>query len=102
MADKCISANATQIIGFARTTSDRAFNATIWDVAVDPAWQKIGIGRGLVERTVLMLQKDEIESITLFGEPKVVGLYKKLGFECELDGVKGMALMRRDRFRDAI
>jgi len=51
---------------------------------------------------VLMLQEDEIESITLFGEPKVVGLYKKLGFECELDGVKGMALMRRDRFRGEV
>ena len=65
-----------------------------------PAWQKIGIGRGLVERTVRTLQEDEIGSITLFGEPNVVGMYKKLGFECELDGVKGMALMRRDGFRE--
>lgn len=28
-----------QLIGFARATSDGALSATIWDVAVNPAWQ---------------------------------------------------------------
>lgn len=28
-----------QLIGMARATSDHAFNATIWDVLVDPSYQ---------------------------------------------------------------
>jgi aralkylamine N-acetyltransferase len=29
----------TQLVGLARATSDHAFNATIWDVLVDPDFQ---------------------------------------------------------------
>lgn len=28
-----------QLIGMARATSDHAFNATIWDVLIDPSYQ---------------------------------------------------------------
>ena len=90
-----------QIVGVARTTSDGAFNAVIWDIAVLPAWQKVGIGRGLIERTVHALCQDGIDHITLFSEPNVVSLYRKLGFsdaDADLGGVKGMALMHRDGF----
>lgn len=31
----------TKLIGMARATSDHAFNATIWDVLVDPSYQVI-------------------------------------------------------------
>lgn len=31
--------NQKQLIGMARATSDHAFNATIWDVVVDPSYQ---------------------------------------------------------------
>ncbi|PNW70929.1 hypothetical protein CHLRE_17g739426v5 [Chlamydomonas reinhardtii] len=30
-----------QLIGLARATSDHAFNATIWDVLVDPEYQVV-------------------------------------------------------------
>ena len=33
------SQKADQLIGLARATSDHVFNATIWDVLVDPAYQ---------------------------------------------------------------
>ncbi len=39
-----------QIIGFARATSDGVLSATVWDVAVNPAWQRSGLGRALMER----------------------------------------------------
>ena len=90
-----------QIIGVARTTSDGAFNAVIWDIAVLPAWQKVGIGRGLIERTLLSLCEDGIDHVTLFSEPNVVSLYRKLGFsdaDADLGGVKGMALLYRDMY----
>jgi ribosomal protein S18 acetylase RimI-like enzyme len=41
-----------QLIGLARATSDHAFNATIWDVLVDPEYQGQGLGKALVEQMV--------------------------------------------------
>lgn len=38
--------------GLARATSDHAFNATIWDVLVDPEYQGQGLGKALVEQMV--------------------------------------------------
>jgi hypothetical protein len=37
---------AETLIGLARATSDHAFNATIWDVLVDPAYQASISSRG--------------------------------------------------------
>eukprot|EP00899_Mesostigma_viride_P018938 jgi/Mesvir1/27045/Mv20741-RA.1 len=45
-----------RLVGFARATSDGVFHATIWDVAVDPAYQKRGIGKALMERMLLKLR----------------------------------------------
>ena len=36
----------------ARATSDHAFNATIWDVLVDPEYQGQGLGKALIEQMV--------------------------------------------------
>lgn len=47
-----------QLIGFARATSDGVFNATVWDVAVLPSWQRGGLGRALMERIVKALVED--------------------------------------------
>jgi GNAT superfamily N-acetyltransferase len=43
------------LVGLARATSDGAFNATIWDVLVHPAWQGRGLGKDLVERVAATL-----------------------------------------------
>lgn len=51
------------------------FNATIWDVAVAPAWQRSGLGRALMERLTRGLVEDGIPTITLYAEPKVGGLW---------------------------
>eukprot|EP00976_Prorocentrum_cordatum_P103205 1193364-Prorocentrum_minimum.AAC.7 len=62
---KCVAAGITsnttptkrELIGLARATSDHAFNATIWDVLVDPGYQGQGLGKAL-------LISDEVGSIT--------------------------------------
>ncbi len=42
------SAAPGRLIGLARCTSDGAFNATIWDVLVDPEFQgQVGLQRGI-------------------------------------------------------
>ncbi|KAK8969008.1 putative acetyltransferase NSI [Platanthera guangdongensis] len=79
-----------QLIGMARATSDHAFNATIWDVIVDPSYQGQGLGKALVEQVIRALLRRDIGNITLFADNKVVDFYKNLGFEADPDGIKGM------------
>jgi hypothetical protein len=73
-----------QLLGIARATSDGALTATIWDVAVHPAWQRIGLGRALMERIVRSLCESKIEVISLYAEPAVIRLYEKLGFQKDM------------------
>jgi aralkylamine N-acetyltransferase len=86
-----------QLLGFARATSDGALAATIWDVAVLPAWQRSGLGRAVVERLTRRLVEDGVSTITLYAEPKVVGMYRKLGFveADQTDTFRGLAFQRR-------
>jgi ribosomal protein S18 acetylase RimI-like enzyme len=84
------SSSSEELIGLARATSDHAFNATIWDVLVDPEYQGQGLGKALVEHMVRTLLRKDITNITLFADAKVVEFYKQLGFESDPEGIKGM------------
>ncbi len=79
-----------QLIGFARATSDHAFNATIWDVVVHPEFQGKGMGRALMDRIIAELRTADISNITLFADPHVVEFYRQLGFLQDPEGIKGM------------
>jgi len=82
--------NKKNIIGFARATSDNAFNATIWDVVIHPNFQKQGLGKLLMQQIVKQLRYYDISTITLFADPQVVTFYKHLGFIVDPEGIKGM------------
>ena len=69
---------------------------------VNPGWQRIGLGRGAVERLTGKLVRDGITTITLYAEPGVVGLYQKLGFVKDPDGVRGMAFQRKSKAGQAV
>lgn len=83
-------ASKSQLIAFARTTSDNTFNATIWDVVVHPEFQRQGLGKILIHETIRRLRYYEINTITLFADPQVINFYRNLGFISDPDGVKGM------------
>jgi aralkylamine N-acetyltransferase len=82
--------NDSVLIGFARATSDHAFNATIWDVVIHPDFQGKGLGKILMDQTVQQLRLADITTITLFADPQVISFYQNLGFIMDPDGVKGM------------
>lgn len=82
--------NEKKLIGMARATSDHAFNATIWDVLVDPSYQGQGLGKALIEKIIRALLQRDIGNITLFADSKVVEFYRNLGFEADPEGIKGM------------
>nr|YP_010619573.1 hypothetical protein PN023_pgp191 [Tayloriella tenebrosa]WAX03586.1 hypothetical protein [Tayloriella tenebrosa] len=79
-----------KLIGFARVTSDGSFNATIWDVAIDPEFQGQGLGKALMNEVIKNLRSHEISTITLFADPEVVKFYRNIGFIIDPNGVKGM------------
>lgn len=81
---------ARRLIGTARCTSDGAFNATIWDLIVDPQFQGLGLGKALMELLVRSLLKRDISNITLYADAGVVSFYKRLGFDVDPEGIKGM------------
>jgi ribosomal protein S18 acetylase RimI-like enzyme len=79
-----------RLIGFARATSDHAFNATIWDVVVHPDFQGKGLGKALMKYTIKKLRGEDISNITLFADPHVLDFYRSLGFMADPEGIKGM------------
>jgi aralkylamine N-acetyltransferase len=85
-----IKDNNNILIGFARATSDHAFNATIWDVVVHPEFQGKGLGKILMDQIIRQLKYADITTITLFADPQVIMFYKNLGFLADPDGIKGM------------
>lgn len=85
-----VRGNQRRLIGFARATSDHAFNATIWDVVVHPDYQGRGLGKALMKYVLKKLRSEEISNVTLFADPHVVDFYRGLGFMPDPEGIKGM------------
>ena len=85
-----VKSKKRRLIGFARATSDHAFNATIWDVVVDPTYQGRGLGKALMKYTITQLRNEDISNITLFADPQVIKFYQRLGFILDPEGIKGM------------
>lgn len=85
-----IRGNRRRLIGFARATSDHAFNATLWDVVVHPSFQGKGLGKALMKQVIKKLRNEDISNITLFADPHVVDFYRSLGFLPDPEGIKGM------------
>lgn len=79
----------SQLIGFGRAISDGAYQAAVYDVAVIPEFQKMGIG--------MIIMKKILESVSgcnviLYAAPGKEEFYRKLG----LRKMKtGMALFRK-------
>lgn len=74
------TAAAPQMIGFARATSDGIFRATIWDVAIHPAYQGTGLGRRLVETVLAHPHVGRAERIYLMTTHQQA-FYERIGFQ---------------------
>ncbi|MCP9472696.1 MAG: GNAT family N-acetyltransferase [Nitrospira sp.] len=67
-----------RLVGFGRVLTDFVYRATIWDVIVDQAYQKQGIGSEIVRR---ILDHPRLQRVELFWLcTRRPGFYEKLGF----------------------
>ena len=72
-----------KLVGFARCTGDGVVEATIWDVAVHPRYQGAGLGKELLGYVLDQLRLMEVERVSLFADPGVVGFYAGQGWNLE-------------------
>ena len=84
-----------EIIGIARATGDGVFNATIWDLAVKPEYQKKGVGSLLVQSMLEKLSDFDIPLVTLYTSYTKKCFYSKLGFSHNVSAVLGMFIKNR-------
>lgn len=72
-----------RLVGFARCTGDGVIEATVWDLAVHPLYQGVGLGRQLMEYLLEQLRAEGVERVSLFADPGVVNFYAAQGWELE-------------------
>jgi ribosomal protein S18 acetylase RimI-like enzyme len=66
-----------QLIGFGRTISDGVFQAAIYDVAIKPEYQGLGIGKLIIEKLLLTVAGCNVILYASLGKEN---FYKKLNF----------------------
>lgn len=67
-----------RLVGFGRVLTDFVYRATIWDVIVDKAYQRQGIGKEIVTRILNHPRLNRVELFWLC--TRRPGFYEKLGF----------------------
>jgi ribosomal protein S18 acetylase RimI-like enzyme len=94
-SDPVISAwDEDNLVGFARATSDGIYRATIWDVVVDPDYQRLGLGSKLLEKVLAHSSMMRVERIYLTTTHQQ-SFYERLGFI-----VNSSTTMMLDRSRE--
>ncbi len=75
----CTAWDGDKLVGVARSVTDFAYCCYLSDLAVDEAYQRMGIGRRLIQATKSRLGPKAF--IILLAAPKAEGYYPKMGFE---------------------
>lgn len=90
----CFATAGSQLVAAGRALSDFEYHATIYDVAVDPNYQHVGIGSQLVRE---LLSRLPVWRVLLIADADVQPFYQRLGFTPYNDV---MALIDKDRLFD--
>ena len=77
-----------RLVGFGRCTGDGILEATIWDVAINPVYQGLGLGKILMKYLLNKLKATGISKVTLFADSGVIKFYKNQGWNLEPKGTK--------------
>ena len=72
----------TRLIGFGRATSDKVYRAVLWDVVVEKNFQRIGIGKRIVNSLLSNKLISRVEKIYIM-TTKFDKFYSKMDFQLE-------------------
>ncbi len=75
----CTAWKDTNLIGVAHSVTDFQYCCYLSDLAVDEAYQGLGVGKELIRQTQSLL--GDGANLILLAAPKAVDYYPKLGFE---------------------
>lgn len=84
-----------RLIGFGRAISDDAYQAAVYDCAVLPEFQGLGIGRRIMDAILARLAHC---NLILYASPGKEGFYRKLGFRKMKTGMA--RFIKSDAMRD--
>lgn len=86
-----------RLVGVGRVVSDGVLHAMIYDLIVDPAYQRRGIGRQVLQRLVEWCIAGKIRDIQLFCARGQSGFYEKNGFAARPTDSPGMQYNARNQ-----
>jgi GNAT superfamily N-acetyltransferase len=84
-----------KLVGFGRVVTDGVTHAMIYDMIVDPPYQRCGIGSQILERLVELCLDAKIRDIQLFCARSKVTFYESHGFVTRPLDAPGMQYRRR-------
>ena len=73
----CFAWDGSELVGAGRAISDRISYAAIFDVAVEPQYQRRGIGTSIIQQ---LMRAAEAPNVILHSVPGKEGFYARLGF----------------------
>jgi N-acetylglutamate synthase-like GNAT family acetyltransferase len=79
------------LIGFGRLISDGTYYGTLWDIAVHPQFQKLGVGKLIVARLLAKCRRLQLKMVGLFTALHNRQFYESSGFAM-LDHIHAMTL----------
>jgi ribosomal protein S18 acetylase RimI-like enzyme len=76
-----------QLIGFVNVISDGIADAFLVDLMVHPDYQRLGLGRSLVDHAIQGLKADGIRCIEVIFDPALEEFYQRCGFHILSAGI---------------
>ena len=89
------NAQNNELIGCGRLISDGCYQAAAYDIAIDPDYQGLGLGRVILEN---LLQDMEKINVILYASPGKETFYEKFGFR--LGKTSMVKFVNRARMKD--
>ena len=83
-----------RLVGFGRIVSDQVLHAMIYDLIVDPGYQRQGLGSQILDRLVGKCLDANIRDIQLFCANGKRSFYEKNGFIARPENAPGMQYRR--------
>ncbi|MEI7474985.1 MAG: GNAT family N-acetyltransferase [bacterium] len=83
------------LVGIARATGDGIFTATVWDLAVHPEYQRLGVGSRIINCMLTKLDAYGIPLVTLYTDCSNKDFYTKLGFGTQFNKIISMFRYRK-------